>query len=362
MILREAKNEDNREVITKFGTVLAVRLLLINPDSKFTTVKIKKQVMTYISAQPHFTDSWDEICYKVEPVWLTELLPDYDIMATDKQQIIVGQPDGGRKTIFGIQSGDYTIIPNSVIRDVTDELIADYSLLIKYTTTGEFSIHIILPEKETIGNEELFKCLILTNSYNGKTPFSIQGQTLTGMVYNTTSVYRTVCKNGLMGWADSFKQLSSYQDWLLHLPVGKEKKKVLVNPAIQGDFKQETNKSQPVRFVKESLHKQLYDLLEGHLNTKMNLTTTVYAHLQQTHIRNEDDEILKKLPIPVQLAKQAKERLRLEERMLNAEPSYWLMYNAVNHALFNARSSLTLNDRYRLDERVFHQLAAQAFA
>ncbi len=48
--------------------------------------------------------------------------------------------------------------------------------------------------------------------------------------------------------------------------------------------------------------------------------------------------------------------------MLNTPASYWLLYNAVNYALFTGRSSLTLNDRYRLDERVFHHLATHAFA
>jgi hypothetical protein len=98
------------------------------------------------------------------------------------------------------------------------------------------------------------------------------------------------------------------------------------------------------------------------MQTKPTLTATVYEHLQQTVLSRTDEGLLRKLPIPVQLAKQAQERLRLEERMLGAFPSYWLMYNAVNHALFNARSSLTLNDRYKLDERVFHQLAATSFA
>ena len=71
---------------------------------------------------------------------------------------------------------------------------------------------------------------------------------------------------------------------------------------------------------------------------------------------------MRTLPVPVQLVKQARERLRLEERMLNTPTSYWLLYNAVNYALFTGRSSLTLNDRYRLDERVFHHLALQAYA
>ncbi|WP_353718998.1 hypothetical protein [Dyadobacter sp. 676] len=74
----------------------------------------------------------------------------------------------------------------------------------------------------------------------------------------------------------------------------------------------------------------------------------------------KDENLLRHLPIPVQLARQALERLRIEQRLLGAAPSYWLMYNAVNYALFNARSSLTLNDRYKLDEKVFHQFAALA--
>ena len=318
--------------------------------------------MTYLSAQPHFTESWDDICYPVEPVWLADLLPDYDIMATDRQQIVVAQPEGGRKTILGIQSADYTIVPNGIIRNVVDELITEYKLLIKYTTTGEFGIHIILPEELVVGGEKLYRSLILINSYNGKTPFSIQGQTLTGALYNTTSMYRTICQNGLMGWADSFTQISTYQDWLVQTTNGKEKKRVMKSQQAQRvSGQREEVKSTPARFNQDNLHQQLSELLSGYLNAKPALTASVYEHLQQTYVGKSDD-ILRKLPIPVQLAKQAQERLRLEARLLQSDPSYWLMYNAVNHALFNARSSLTLNDRYRLDERVFHQLAARSFA
>ena len=325
--------------------------------------------MTYISAQPLLTDSWDDICYPVKPVWLAEVLPDYDIMATDRQQLVVGQLHGGRKTIFGIQSADYSIIPNILIRQVVDQLIDSYELQIKYTNTGEFSISIILPEELSVGGELLNRSLILTNSYNGKTPFSIQGQTLPAMLDRyalpSGSMYRSLCQNGLMGWADSFSELAVYQDWLSNSPQGKGKKKMPKSPQAESEKLQKDTGIRKIHHsgqTPELLEQQLYDLLAGQLSAKPKLTGTIYEQLQQKELSRDEDELLKALPIPVQLAKQARERLRLEQRLLGCDPTYWLMYNAVNYALFTARSSLTLNDRYRLDERVFHQLAARAFA
>lgn len=317
--------------------------------------------MTYISAQPHVSNSWDDICYPVNPVWLADILPDYDIIATDRQQLVVGQPAGGRKMIFGIQSTDYDIIPNILIREVVDKLFSEYDLQIKYTTTGEFSISIILPQELSIGGERLQRSMILTNSYNGKTPFSIQGQTLTTMLDNNikpgSSMYRAVCQNGLMGWADSFVALPDYQHWLKERPQGKARKGT---PAVKKE--PGVRKIHHSRLTPELFQQQLYELLAGQNQQQATLTATVYEHFQQRSVNRADENLLKTLPIPVQLAKQAYERLRLEQRLLGADPSYWLMYNAVNHALFNARSSLTLNDRYKLDERVFHQLAASSFA
>lgn len=325
--------------------------------------------MTYISAQPHLSNSWDDICYPVNPVWLTDLLPDYDIMATDRQQLIVGEPGGGRKTIFGIQSADYAIIPNILIREVVDKLFHDYTLQIKYTTTGEFSISIILPEEYSIGGERLKRSMILTNSYNGKTPFTIQGQTITAMLDSQiapgSSMYRSICKNGLMGWADSFIELPVYQLWLKQGLNGKEKRQpVKRQPAGKKQLEKDSGvrKIHHSRLTPELFQKQLHEMLLGQIQKKPTLTATVYEHFQQKSVTRADEKMLKMLPIPVQLAKQAQERLRLEERVLGEGPSYWLMYNAVNHALFNARSSLTLNDRYKLDERVFHQLAASSFS
>jgi hypothetical protein len=323
--------------------------------------------MTYISAQPYLSNSWDDICYPVNPVWLADILPDYEIMATDRQQLIVGQAPGGKKTIFGIQSADYAIIPNVLIREVVDKLFDDYTLQIKYTTTGEFSINIILPHQMSIGGEQLQRSMILTNSYNGKTPFSIQGQTMTTMLDNNSmpgsSMYRAVCENGLMGWADSFIELPTYKQWLKG--SSKEKNK----PFKRASFSKNQSKKDPVtkkvhhsRLSPELFQQQLYELLVGQSQQQATLTATIYEHFQQGVVNRAGENMLKTLPIPVQLAKQAYERLRFEQRLLGVDPSYWLMYNAVNYALFNARSSLTLNDRFKLDEKVFHQLAASSFA
>lgn len=325
--------------------------------------------MTYISAQPELTSSWDDICFPVEPLLLSDLLPDYDIIATDRQKLIVGQPVGGRKTLFGIQSADYTIIPNRAIQEVVDEVISQYQLLIKHTNTGEFSISIILPTSISVGKEQLQRTITITNSYNGRTPFAIQGQSLTALLDPSTqlgsSVYRNVCQNGLLGWADSFSDLAAYQSWLKHWSKGPKKTpapKATSDPARpQRSMADRRNLHQSAVTI-SLFQQQLHELLVDHLATGATLTAIVYGHFQQTNMADNHENVLRGLPLPVQLIKQARERLRLEERLLKAAPSCWLLYNAVNYALFTARSSLTLNDRYRLDERVFHQLAAQAYA
>ena len=325
--------------------------------------------MTYISAQPELSTAWEDICFPVEPLLLSDLLPDYDIMATDRQKLIVGQLAGGRKTLFGIQSADYTIIPNRAIQEVVDELIPDYQLLIKHTNTGEFSISIILPASLLVGTEQLQRSLTITNSYNGKTPFSIQGQSLTALLDPSThlgsSVYRNVCQNGLLGWADSFTDLVTYKTWLGHWAKGSQKTtsaKTLSAPSRPQRSAPDIRKLHQSALTIPLFQQQLHELLVDHLTTGTTLTATVYDHFLQTNMAGIHENVLQKLPVPVQLIKQARERLRLEERLLNSPPSCWLLYNAVNYALFTARSSLTLNDRYRLDERVFHHLAAQAYA
>ena len=318
------------------------------------------------------TKEWTDICFPVQPVWLADLLPDYDIMATDRQQLVVGQSPGGRKTVYGIQSADYTIIPNETIREVVEELITDYDLQINHTTTGEFGICIILPQEATIGPEKLQRSLILTNSYHGKTPFSIQGQTFTSLLDDTprnlnSSLHRGICQNALLGWADPFTDIQAYQRWLTTLPASGTKRSATgKSKTSKGSGRSET--AQAVRKIHHSritldvFREHLRQFLLEHLTIRHTLTHRVYEHWQQTGLSAPELELLRSLPIPVQLAKQARERLWLEERQLQTRASYWLLYNAVNYALFTARSSLTLNDRYRLDERVFHQLAATVYA
>ena len=326
--------------------------------------------MTYISSQPELSQQWEDICYPIQSLWLSDLLPDHDIIATDRQQLVVGQPAGGRKTLFGVQSADYTIIPNESIREVIDELIPEYELLIKHTNTGEFSISIILPASLPVGDEVLQRSLTIANSYNGKTPFSIQGQSLMALLDPSThlgsSVYRNVCQNGLLGWADPFPDLANYQSWLGQWARGQHKMpaiKTQLAPVRTKRLAPDIRKIHHSALTISRFKEHLRELVLDHLTNQSTLTATVYDHFQQNATSTAVNEnLLKKLPVPAQLIKQARERLRLEERMLNVPASYWLLYNAVNYALFTGRSSLTLNDRYRLDERVFHHLAAHAFA
>ncbi len=68
-------------------------------------------------------------------------------------------------------------------------------------------------------------------------------------------------------------------------------------------------------------------------------------------------KLMQDVGLPAMLARTALERLEKEERELETPANLWLAYNAVNFALFNSRSSLTINDRYRTDETAFHHLA-----
>jgi hypothetical protein len=58
----------------------------------------------------------------------------------------------------------------------------------------------------------------------------------------------------------------------------------------------------------------------------------------------------------------ALERLLHEEALLGAVANLWLGYNAANYALFNSKSSLAINDRYRQDEQLFHRFAELAMS
>jgi hypothetical protein len=60
--------------------------------------------------------------------------------------------------------------------------------------------------------------------------------------------------------------------------------------------------------------------------------------------------------LPKMLAREAEARLRQEEKELKTDRNMWLLYNAINYALFNSRTSLNINDRYLMDEKALHHL------
>lgn len=77
--------------------------------------------------------------------------------------------------------------------------------------------------------------------------------------------------------------------------------------------------------------------------------------LQVTDLE-EATEIVRKVGIPKKLITIALERMELEQGMLQSSPNVWLLYNAVNHSLFNQATSMSVQDRFYADERVFHGL------
>lgn len=57
------------------------------------------------------------------------------------------------------------------------------------------------------------------------------------------------------------------------------------------------------------------------------------------------------------LARNATDRLAEEMKLIETPANLWLIYNTVNHALFNSHNSLSINGRFRLIEATFRQLA-----
>ncbi|QHT71498.1 hypothetical protein GXP67_34980 [Rhodocytophaga rosea] len=322
--------------------------------------------MSFISTSLEQASSWEDICFPIEAVELSSLLPEgYQLLATDRQIAIIGDSHLGGKDIFALQSKEYSLIPNSLIRSVIDDCISGYSLNIRYTTQGEFSIAIILPEKVNMGSEQLYKSVIINNSYNGKTPFTIQGTSI-GM-YNEkrvrSSYYREICSNGLMGWVDDFISMQDYLNWLAAGQPKKSKdRQQQVSKEIKEDIPKEellqkrfSHKGLKNEWFKEYLAKELHNFL----NYPKSLTAQVYNRLSSKPVSKEAESIITDIGVPRMLAKQAQDRLRREEKLLSVKPNLWLVYNAVNYALFNSRSSLTINDRYKLDESALHYLTTQ---
>jgi hypothetical protein len=319
--------------------------------------------MTFVSTSLERADKWDPICFPVRTLPLADLLPDgYELLATDRQTAVVGEMDPGRFQVFALQGKDYSLIPNQVIRRVVDNCIEDYTLDIYYSERGEFSITIILPEQVAVGEERLSKSLIINNSYSGKTPFTLQGATLQGQPASRTriSYYRSVCSNGLTGWADDFTTLEEYLAWLRTGRPRRVRETIPAGPL-------STVPEHDGLLAKKIPHKRLdmewfgeyvSGIIRRFLAQESSVTAQVYGRLAQTAPASQAPGLIADLGIPKQLARQAVERLRKEEKLLRVESNLWLVYNAINYSLLNSRSSLTITDRYEWDEKALHHLAA----
>ncbi|GAB4019418.1 hypothetical protein GCM10028808_57100 [Spirosoma migulaei] len=329
--------------------------------------------MASVSNTPQKTNTWDEICFPVESVRLASILPDYAILPSDRQHAIVGSPATGKPTIYAIQSEDYSVVPNELLRDVVNSRIPQYEISVRYTDIGEFNINIITPDEVSVGSERLYRNLIINNSYNGKSPFTMQGTLVNDNTIKKTGVrvsyYRQICTNGLMGWADEFLEMDTYLNWLL---AGKPKKfkdaldvkESVETRIVKSDVEVEQivqKKLHHYRLNMDYLQSYLGQVIDQFMAHKGALTTKVYDRLYKMPMKeNTIDQLAKQVKIPVQLVKQAQERLKIEERLLQSEPTMWLLYNAFNYSLMNSRASLSLADRYSMDEKVFHELTHQA--
>jgi hypothetical protein len=321
--------------------------------------------MTFVSTSLERANKWDQICFPVRTLPLTDLLPEgYELLATDRQTAVVGEREPGRFEVFALQGKDYSLIPNQVIRGVVDSCIEDYTLDIYYSDRGEFSITIILPEQVSVGEERLFKSLIINNSYSGKTPFTLQGATLQGQPAGTAriSFYRSVCSNGLTGWADDFTSLEEYLGWLR---AGRPRRVRETVPATAGP--RPSRGEEDGLLAKKIPHKRLdmewfgqhvSGIIRRFLAQESSVTAQVYGRLAQTASPGQAPGLIAEVGIPKQLARQAVERLRKEEKLLRTDSNLWLVYNAINYSLLNSRSSLTITDRYEWDEKALHHLAA----
>ncbi|MBT9394413.1 hypothetical protein KLP40_14675 [Hymenobacter sp. NST-14] len=325
---------------------------------------------------------WDPICFPVERQPLSQLLPeDVKLLPSDRQTAIVGEMTPGQSSIFALQSKDYTLIPNALIRKVAESVFPDHQLDVRYTSRGDFSISLILPEEinitsqagDTTVSDRLQKTMIINNSYHGKTPFTLQGTALAEHVESIVSsamrvsYYRLVCQNGLMGWADDYMSLDDYLQWLANGKPKKYKDAKQVREHGLTERRQVNQKRESEILVQKKFTHRALDLqwFEQYLTRTLRqfsgassaLTAQVYQRLAQVLISGREEEVLAEAGLPKMLARTALERLEKEERELQQPATLWLAYNALNYALFNSRSALNINDRYRADEAAFHQMA-----
>ncbi|MDF7815562.1 MULTISPECIES: hypothetical protein [Hymenobacter] len=333
----------------------------------------------------HATE-WDKICFPIEVAPLVNLLNEPYLVPSDRSRAVIGEVTPGQKTIFAMQSGEYTLIPNTLVREVAEQQLPGHSLRASFTDRGEFCLSIIMPDEindvATTDNskvrDRLFRSLIINNSYSGKTPFSLQGsaewerEQTSSHSKMRVSYYREVCTNGLMGWADDYYTVDEYLNWLAagkptkHRKIQQEKEHELVE-VTEREVKREHEILVERKFAHKGLNLQIFkqhleQAFQQFVQQRHSLTTEVYKQLSRQAVTGDREKLFADTKLPKKLASAALERLAYEETLLQTDANLWLAYNAANYALFNSKSSLAINDRFRQDEHLFHHFAELAMS
>lgn len=298
------------------------------------------------------SSSWDTICFPVQSVPVNSVLDDsFRMIPNDRQRLIVGDMPDDKWHIFAVQSPGYSLVPNAIIRDAVAEVAgAEQPVHIRYSRNGEFIINVLLPDQITVSpNDVIQRQLTFTNSYTGKSQFTIQGTEMKRVREQKVRVayYRQICSNGMMGWADEFVSLEQYLDWLA---TGTTPEKVNVK-GLEWAYT-ETDVTQDLRriFTHRGINLELFQaFLVQFLRDFM-----AYAR----HCPSPVTKLIRRVGVSRQLINAAMERMEVEEQALGTDANAWLLYNGVNHALFNTNSGLALPARFALDERVFHAVAS----
>ena len=325
---------------------------------------------------------WDSLCYPVAVKPLGSLLSEAMQLPTDRCMAVVGEPVPGKQSILAIQSAEYSLIPNQLLREVAEAVVPGHRLSFRASLRGEFSISLIMPTE--VGGvvpggdgdvkDRIYRSILLNNSYSGKSPFSLQGsvdwekQLVAGTQAMRVSYYREVCTNGLMGWADEYYSLDEYVAWLAAGSPTKHKK-VQQQRTELVERGGETEKGRQVVLEQKFHHKGLnLELLRAHLTTAFEqcisapntLSADIFGQLAQVPVGKNREKLLADTKLPKMLAKVALERLALEETLLQTPANLWLAYNAANFALHNTPNSLTVSDRMLRDQAAFHHFAKLA--
>jgi hypothetical protein len=112
----------------------------------------------------------------------------------------------------------------------------------------------------------------------------------------------------------------------------------------------------------EFFSEQLTNNLRNFVAQKDSVTGAVYNKLVEVAMPADADiqKVIIEAGLPKKLALLAVERLRLEEKELEMEANLWLVYKATNFALFNVKSALTINERFKADQKAFNNIAVMS--